>query len=242
MFAQVRRAVVFCICLLMAVQVVAETSRKGFQPRHLQALLGAMIADEDDYRGFDANGDAIKTEEVFGTFPMAGGMVQLADGPSTFEYGIETGAFFGWKDIDTEYKGSSNGGLLVKVSSNFYMFEVLLGGFTGWNVTNKFRLYASAGPSVVWGRMSGDDDFDSTGGASSQDIIDDEGNVIDWGSSESDISMGLYGRVGMEYRFGRNLVIGASARYLETELDFNSSTGQVDLKGTEFFLTLGRRY
>jgi hypothetical protein len=239
MFKQFRLLPIYMICLLMAGPSVAESKRTGFQPRHLQALIGAMVADEDEYQGFDSNGEPIKSDEVFGTFLVGGGMVQLADGPSTVEFGLETGAFFAWKEIDTDYKCSSNGGLVVKVSSDFYMFEILMGGFTGWNVTNKFRVYASAGPSVVWGRMGGGDDSDEVG---SQDIIDEDGNSIDWGKSESDISMGLYGRLGMEYRFGRSMVLGFSARYLDTELDFDSTTGKVDLKGTQWFLTLGRRY
>lgn len=233
-----RCAIIFTTFILMSSLTLAEGKRTGFQPRHLQAMLGAMVADEDKYSGFDSDGEPIQADEVFGTFPIAGGMVQLADGPSTFEYGIETGALFGWKDIDTEYKGSSDRGLLVKVSSYFYMFEVLLGGFAGWNVNSNFRLYASAGPSLVWGKMSGDDKND---GNQVTPPVDD-GDVIDWSNSETDISMGLYGRLGMEYRFGKNLVIGASARYLDTELDFSSSTGKVDLKGTQWFLTLGRRY
>lgn len=239
MSKQVRFIVIFLCYLVMVSPAMADGQRKGFQPRHLQALIGAMVADEDEYAGFDSNDEPVEADEVFGTFLVGGGMVQLADGPSTFEYGLETGAFFGWKDIDTDYKGSSNGGLVVKVSSDFYMFEVLLGGFTGWNVTDNFRVYASAGPSVVWGRMGGGDDSEEV---ASQDIIDEDGNSIDWGKSDSDISMGLYGRLGMEYRFGKSLVLGFSARYLDTELDFESSTGKVDLKGTEWFLTLGRRY
>ena len=236
-----REILVLLGLLVLVSPVAAESELTGFQPRHLQALLGVMVADEDNYQGFDSSGEPLETDEVFGTFAMAGGMVQLADGPSIFEYGIETGAFFGWKDIDTDYAGSSNSSgnsnIILKVSSNFYMFEVLLGGFMGWNVSNHFRLYASAGPSLVWGKMSGDD-----GQGDGQAITDGDGNVIDWGSSETDIAMGLYGRFGIEYRFGKNLVVGASARYLATELDFSSRTGKVDLKGTEWFLTLGRRY
>ena len=129
----VREILVLLGLLVLVSPVAAESELTGFQPRHLQALLGVMVADEDNYQGFDSSGEPLETDEVFGTFAMAGGMVQLADGPSIFEYGIETGAFFGWKDIDTDYAGSSNSSgnsnIIVKVSSNFYMFEVLLGGF-----------------------------------------------------------------------------------------------------------------
>jgi hypothetical protein len=177
MFKQFRLLPIFMICLLMADSSVADSKRTGFQPRHLQALIGAMVADEDEYKGFDSAGEPIESDEVFGTFLVGGGMVQLADGPSTFEYGLETGGFFGWKDVDTDYKGSSNGGLVVKVSSDFYMFEILMGGFTGWNVTNKFRIYASAGPSVVWGRMGDGGDSEEVG---TQGISDEDGNTIDW--------------------------------------------------------------
>ncbi len=224
----------FTVCLFSA-QAVADKPRRGFQPRHLMVQLGAMDADEGDYKAFDNTGEEVEADEIFGTIPMGGILVQLADGPSTFEYGIETGAYFGWKDIDTKYASSSDGRLLVKVNSAFYMFEILLGGFVGLNVTDNFRLYAGAGPSVVYGHMSGDDNFDGS-------TPPDDERGLNWADSQSDLALGLYGRVGMEYRIGKKLVLGVAARYLDSELDFSDGAGEVDLKGPQYFLTIGRRY
>lgn len=203
--------------------------------QYAQVWLGTTDAD-----GAWSVTDPATNSEIRGDYsslPLGGGAGQRLWGKRA-QIGFEGGALVSWKNDDVEFAGS-NGMLAVSINTELFMMDVFMGGVVGVRPTRWLRLYAAAGPSIAWGYLPSEDDDDVVNGGP---IVIGSGSVvvIDLGSSESDVSFALYGRVGIEIELDSGFTFGVSARYAEHEFDFDHR-GDLQLDEMQWFLTLGSK-
>ena len=202
--------------------------------QYVQVWLGTTDAD-----GAWSVNDPDTNSEIRGDYsslPLGGGASQRLWG-ARGQLGFEGGALVSWKNDEVEFAGS-NGMLAVRINTELLMMDVFMGGVVGVRPTRWLRLYAAAGPSIAWGYLPSEDDDVVNGGP----IVIGAGSVvvIDLGSSESDISFALYGRVGIEVELDSGFTFGVGARYAEHEFDFDHR-GDLQLDEMQWFLTLGSK-
>jgi hypothetical protein len=185
------------------------------------AFYGKMnIANEDTDIG---GGDFVIS--VFG----ADGQKPL--GGDAFKYGWETGAFF---SIDSDSRtvaasgGSGGGTVLVAVDVNSIMIDYFLGGYVSIEPNKHFRLYAGAGPLIIWASRE----------------TEPEGSAPDYvnSASESEIGAGFYARTGFDIFFNDQFGIFAGARINETTLSFEDDAGKVDIEGYQYYGGIAFRF
>lgn len=57
-------------------------------------------------------------------------------------------------------------------------------------------------------------------------------------SNSDDVNVGYYARAGIDFEIEPNQHLGLGVRYMSTELDFDETTGNLDIKGPQYVLTL----
>jgi len=149
---------------------------------------------------------------------------QKSLGGDTFKYGWETGLLFSI-DSDTRTWAASGGGgggtVAVAVDVNSIMIDYSLGGYLAIEPNDHFRLYAGAGPLLIWAKR------DTEPEDSAQDYITS--------SSESDIGAGVYARMGLDIFFTKQFGIFAGGRITQTTVSFEDDTGKVDIEGYQYY-------
>lgn len=205
--------------------------------QYLQVWLGSTEADD----GWSLNNPVLGSELTADSsrLPMGGGGAQRLWG-DRLQYGFEGGGLVSWKNDDVDYAGTSPG-LLISIDGEFFMMDVFMGGVVAVRPTPWFRIYAAAGPSIAWGYLSGDEDDDDEPDQGGLVINGPNGiAVIDLDESDSDVSVTLYARAGLEFELGDGFTFGASVRYAEHEFDFDDR-GELMLDEVQWLLTLGAR-
>jgi hypothetical protein len=90
--------------------------------------------------------------------------------------------------------------------------------------------YGAAGPMVMFGSLEvNNEEIEPT-------PTDDSVNVPD--SNSNDVNLGYYARVGIDFEIEPTQHLGLGVRYMSTELDFDETTGKLDIKGPQYVLTL----
>lgn len=220
-------------CCLLSASLQAEE----FGVRYVQGMAGVLDASEA--WEIEDGGDGSKYAADIDKMIYGGGAAQLSyrDGP--FQYGVETGGLISFH-ADTSSFARVDGGATVgvKVKSSVWLVDIFMGGYVSYELAQAFRVYASAGPSVIYGSLSIDDDD-----VTIQPLDNNSGGTITFSpdSRESDFVVGLYARAGFEFILDNGISFGLSARQVDSELDFGDS-GTIDLNDTQYFLTVGKRY
>ena len=204
--------------------------------RYMQGMAGVL--DAGDAWQIDDGADASSYVADIDKMIYGGGAVHLSHMDGAFQYGVETGGLVSFHaDTSSFVKVDDGATVAVKVESSLWLVDVSLGGFVSYSVGEHFRLYASAGPSVIYGSLSIDDDeIEPT-------PYDNGANTITFSpnSRESDFQIGLYARAGFEFILTNGITFGASVRQVDSELDFGDS-GEIDLNHPQYFLTVGKKY
>ena len=205
---------------------------------YVQVWLGTTDADEswsvDDSEGDELLGD-------FDNLPLGGGVGQRLWGERG-QYGFEGGGLVSWRSSDVAFSGADPG-LRVAIDTELILVEVFMGGVIAVQPTSWLRLFASAGPSIAYGRVTGDDDDEDDDDDSGTRIIIVGPNsfvAIDGDETSTDFSFSAYARAGLEFVFRNGVTLGASVRYTEHEFDFGSR-GDMQLDEVQWFLTVGGR-
>jgi opacity protein-like surface antigen len=152
-------------------------------------------------------------------------------GGEAFKYGWETGLIF---SIDSDARswaasgGSGGGTVIVAVEVNSIMIDYSLGGYLAIEPNEHFRLYAGAGPLLIWARRETEPE------ESAPDYVTS--------SSESGIGAGLYARVGLDIFFNKQFGVFAGARINQTTLSFEDDTGKVDIEGFQYYGGIAFRF
>lgn len=226
----------YCFSYSAVVNAQYNNSDQEMDIRYLHVVLGALDADEswtisDD----DGNESTSGRDDLI----YAGVLAQLSNQSGVFQYGIESGGMISFKN-DTSYFVHSNGGATatIKVKNQLWILDMSLGGFVSVRPWHWFRVYASAGPSIMIGSMAIDDDD-----VEIQPLSGVSGNSISYqpSSRETDVDVGIYGRAGFDIILDNGFVLGFSARKVDSEMDFNDS-GVISLDSTQYFLTLGQAF
>jgi len=195
---------------LCAVSAYAEEIKS---PMILQFMVGEMVISNDDPRVSDDDYNFT----LFGVAaqkPFYGEMTLV---------GIETGGLFNWKSETRAYAASGGSGGTVAISAdiNQFIFDYFFGGYVSLQPFKWFRLYAGAGPLLIYGSREYEEKDPSTSQIETK--------------SDSGFSAGVYGRAGMDIIITENVILGASIRGINTGLSFDDTVGNVDVEGWQYF-------
>ena len=145
--------------------------------------------------------------------------------------GIETGAFFNWKSETRAVAASGGGGggtIAVSADISRFIFDYFFGGYASLQPLKWFRLYADAGPLLIYGTL----ETEETDPATSQVET----------TSDSGFGAGVYGRAGIDIIITDTFIIGASIRGIQTTLSFDDTVGNVDVDGWQYFGVISFRF
>jgi hypothetical protein len=220
-----------------AAAVAAPAGAPDWNPertRYLQSWFGAGDTDEPWTLPGDESAGPYRRD--VGTIPYLGANALFLNGENGggFRYGFETGGMIGWGETDAAFR-SDGGDLRVALDASLFSFEVFLGGVLAYEPQPGLRFYAAAGPALAWMQLDNDEEEVEV---QAVNRLDSSGIFIRVNSEEDDVSLMPYARVGFEVRPGRGYFFGLSARYVPHEFDFGSS-GEVELDGVQWFLTVG---
>ncbi|MBI5894916.1 MAG: hypothetical protein HZB24_02520 [Desulfobacterales bacterium] len=154
-----------------------------------------------------------------------GADVQKALGPGALLYGFETGMFF---SIDSEvrsFHASSGGGggvAAVAVDVESLLFDYFLGGFVGIKPAKWLRLYAGAGPLLIYAQRD------------TEPQVTPYGEITD--ESDSGFGAGVYARAGIDLFFTRNFGISGGARINQTTVTLDNTEDEVDVEGWQYYV------
>jgi len=228
-YCTVTFVLLFCFCTIGLTKAQAEYASPSLtegvtaQRKLVQGLIGVMEFTDDTYTRTDSNGDSYLGKMP--TIPVLGGMWQFGFiGGDTVSLGLETGILFGFDSYSTTLIGGGNG-LYIHIKNQFFLIDGMVGLNLDIHPTNKFRLYAGAGPMLMFANLKTDNNDDEAG----IDVVQDES------SSATDI--GLYARIGAEFKITQTMLFGFQARYVDAELDFGQELGQFNMSGIQYMLT-----
>lgn len=157
--------------------------------------------------------------------------VQKTLHPGALIYGYETGAMVSLDSTVRRFRassGSEGGRVAVAVDIDSILVDYYFGGYLGIEPVRWFRLYAGAGPLIIWGSRETKTEATATEPANSD--------------SESGLGVGLYGRAGVDILFTETFGINAGVRVTETTLSFEDAVGDVDLEGWQYYAGFAFRF
>ncbi|HEY9035938.1 MAG TPA: hypothetical protein VIM96_04425 [Pseudomonadales bacterium] len=201
---------------------------------YVQGAVGVLQADDawtykDPVTGVDLNSD-------LGDLPYGGANAQIVLSEAhDIEFGFESGGLVSW-DSDSRVLEAKDNSVIVELDNALYTVELAFGLFAAWKPADAVRFSVSAGPALVWGSVSTDDD-------SGVYIKGDDGaggTVYAVGGRDYDTDFGAYARVGIDFLFSDELIMGLAAKHVNYTLDFDDNS-ELNLDGWQYFLTIGAR-
>ncbi|MBC2710263.1 MAG: hypothetical protein HGJ94_04470 [Desulfosarcina sp.] len=190
-------------------------------PLYGQLMVAAFSADETDENLEEDSYDLT-------LFGVAAQKPLLPDLP--VDLGFETGALLSWKS-DTRFvqisSGPSGGTVRVEIDNKMLLVDYFFGGYAGFRLTRWLRLYAGAGPLLVYGyREIQPEPFN---GESPEKTY------------ESKLAVGAYARCGAEIVFTDRCMLGAGVRAMTSGLEFKESVGKIRYEGMQYLLSFSFR-
>jgi hypothetical protein len=185
-------------------------------PVNCQVIVSLMELDEDAPGMDEKNYDLI----------FLGAAAQKPFYKDALEYGFETGANLSMgndTNVLSYSAGSSGGTAKVEIDNTWFLFDYFGGGYVAANVAGRLRLYAGAGPMLIYGSWEHDPD-------ENDDEFDDD--------TESHLSAGVYGRAGLEVAIIERLSFGAGVRAIATNLEFDDALGEIKVEGPQYFFNV----
>lgn len=186
-------------------------------PLHCQVMGMHMSLEEDD--GHIEGGDY--------KLSIFGAAAQQPYHKNGLEYGIEGGLLFSMKNDSRLVEissGNSGGQIKIQFDNRMLLIDYFGGGYAAFSCAKRLRLYAAAGPLIVYGRREFDPE--ETG----YDSVESE--------VESRLSAGLYARAGIELKVLDNFMIGTGIRALKTGLKFNEPGGRIRYEGIQYVFNI----
>ncbi len=221
-----RAAVLLCTLPLLG---FAESG-----PQRIQVFLGTMELENQSADWDDVSDEALEVD--FSSIPTGGIEVEIpySETGKTIEWGMNSGGSVSWQNDHTRFFGSVNDDarqLRIEIDNSFLLAEVHLGGYLRAHMGERVDLYLGAGPSIMYGRHSVEDEDIEEDGIRVQTTIRLEND------SSSDLAFGYYARAGLEFQLGDRHLVGFGVRYLGGELDFDDTIGKLDIEGTQVLVT-----
>lgn len=222
-----RMFILFCFMLLSASVCYAEPIG-----RYLQGMVGTLNGDKVWQVDDSTTGEPLVAD--LGDLLYGGGAIQSNFSDTAIEYGYESGGLVSFKN-NTSYfvaVGDNGGTVLAELDNEFWQLDIHMGAYAGLRIGEHIRLYGTAGPAVLIGSLSIEDDEES---ASSQAII------ISSKNRQTKAALGFYGKLGLELMFGDGITVGASVRQVNAKLDFGDA-GEMTFDHPQYFITVGKMY
>ena len=211
--------------------MLAAVPGRAFEPLRatdVQGLIGATFWDADEMTFRQAGRGAV-AESDLSTMPTIGGVWNGRLTEANAGLGWEIGGLVSWITDDAD-AAAANGVLVVAIDTSLVVTDLFLGLRLDTVIEDRLRLYASAGPVLLYGFADDErTEFAATGGRTV--IIDD---------TESAFGVGGYARAGIEYRFGPVDYLGLQVRGMRSELDFDETLGEVEFTGITTAITITR--
>ncbi|WP_250654738.1 hypothetical protein [Alkalimarinus coralli] len=171
------------------------------------------------------------------SIPFGGIQAQIPMARQWLEYGFETGAHIGWKNDSFVFVATNNQAALA-LKNQFFLMEIHGGVFAAIAPNSRFRIYAGTGPLLAYGHINNTDEQPENLPAAQNGT-----NItIDLGKSENDVSLGFYGRAGLEYFTRSGFSFGAGVRRAKYDMDFGNVAGDISFNDNLYFITLGQRF
>jgi opacity protein-like surface antigen len=187
--------------------------RDNDKPLYCQAIVSLMELDQESPDMADDSHN----------LTFFGAAAQKPFHGDSFEFGFETGANFSMKnDTDVLYASVESSGTKARVAidNEWFLFDYFGGGYVAANIARRLRLYAGAGPLLIYGSWSHEPEEDDS-------EFEDE--------TESHLSGGLYARAGLEVFIFERVSLGGGVRAIATGLDFDDEAGEADVEGPQLF-------
>ncbi|MEW6747757.1 MAG: hypothetical protein AB1486_33940 [Planctomycetota bacterium] len=193
----------------------------------VQVLLGAAFLGDDDleFESRSSTDPSLKAETDLSTMPLIGAFGQLPFAGSQTQVGMEAGLLFSWWRDSARVVAAGGGTAFVELDTSLVLFDFSAGAYVSSVLWDKLRVYAGAGPLLMFGYLDSEDEQGDAAGSVSVDETD------------STFGVGGYARTGIELRLPDRSFIGLGMRWLRTELDFSSDLEEVDIDGLQFGLT-----
>jgi hypothetical protein len=209
---------------IMVLAIIAGTNGPAFSetselPMNCQVIVSLMELDED----------APGLEEDSYDITFYGAAAQKPFNKELLEYGLEAGVNLCMENDNNVLHasaGSSGGSVRVAIDNELFLLDYFMGGYVAVNPAKRLRLYAGAGPLLIYGSWEHEPD-------ENDDDLNDE--------TESQLSAGVYGRAGIEVGISQKISVGAGIRAMTTGLEFNDSAGDVKVEGSQVFFNLSFR-
>ena len=210
------------LCILCCLCLTGTSLAQGPRsPWVGHVFYGQMHMENDD--------SAVETDDT--TIALFGVDAQKRFGQGILPYGFETGILF---SLDSDVRrfsassGSGGGSVRVAVDVHSFMVDYFFGGYVAFEPVDRLRLYAGAGPMFVWAQ---------------QEIEPEEPTPEPYGEeSDSRLGVGLYARAGLDLFVTDRWGIHAGARINATTLRLESSSGDVDVQGWQYYLGMAFRF
>ena len=194
---------------------------KGEAPLIYHIVYGQLVLDTDD----------LDYEDDDYSVNLVGYDAQQSRGGDTLKYGLEGGAFLSWEsNVRSIVVTGGGSGANVRVSADIsaLLIDIFLGGYLSVEPSPWVRIYAGAGPLILWGQRETD-----------TLTADDETVESD---SESGFGVGIYGRAGFDVISQENIGLTIGVRFTQTSLSFEDPVGKVDVEGWEYYAGFVFRY
>jgi hypothetical protein len=207
--------------LAVTLLLASATGRAAAQepPPHLygELMVAAFSADDTDE---ELAGDSFDLTLV----GAAAQKTLLPDLP--VDLGFETGTLLSWKNDKRSAQissGPSGGTIRIEIENQMLLVDYFFGGYAGFRPNRWLRLFAGAGPLLVYGYQA----------------IEPEpyNGVSPEQTYESKLAIGAYARCGAEIVFTDRCMLGAGVRAITSGLEFKESAGGIRYAGVQYFLS-----
>jgi hypothetical protein len=202
-------------------------------PTFVQGLLGAAQYSEDDLTFTEVGSDGITTSENdLSNMPYFGLAFQQPFRGKNTQIGLDGSAFLGWRVKDRRVVAGDNQ-IAITVDSSLWLFDLSIGIYVKHTFKERWRVYAAAGPALIFGEYSDDTDED--------DLVSN--TTITTSRSESEFGSGGYARAGFDYRYADNAYLGICVRGISTNLEFSGAPeASSGLSGTQVLVSFSRHF
>jgi len=190
----------------------------------VQAVIGAVKFDEDELTFERTGSDGSTASSDLSTMPVLGVIGQMPLWGNYVTCGIEAGALVSWWADNTKTAGS-NGRVVVRMDSRLVLFDLFTGALINVPLGDQARAYIAGGPLLMIADYKEDSSEESDTLTSYRD------------ENDSDNSIGVYGRAGVEFLINDEGLMGIGVRAMSVDLSFGNTVGDVELDGVQGFIT-----
>jgi hypothetical protein len=223
-----------CLLTLFILFIVATPAVQAASGPFLQGVVGAGIFTSDSLT-FRLPPEESGEEKDLSTMPFIGFIGQHLFAGDRTQLGVEGGILFGWRSRSSSVLVGPNQ-VAVKIDSSFWLLDLSAGVCLNQRLGPRWRLYLAAGPTMVFGEYDADEDVRTAEGA------DDPAAAAVRGGSESEFGVGGYARVGLEYEFAPQSLVGFSVRGLASNMEFDNTVESSRVRGVQAFVTFTRNF